>query len=84
MSTDTRTMTEGRRADSARRRRRVLKALNNAVNSGEPVSVSGIARATGADRTFLYRHRDLLEQVHAADAQPAGATGVGPTVSRAP
>jgi hypothetical protein len=83
MSTNTKAMTEGRRADSARRRRRVLKALNNAVNSGEPVSVSGIARAAGVDRTFLYRHRDLLEQVHAADAQPAGAPGGGPTVSRA-
>lgn len=34
------------------------------------ISVTGIARAAGVDLTFLYRHRDLLEQLHAAEAQP--------------
>lgn len=73
----------GRQADSARRRRRVLKALNDAAASGEEISVTGIARAAGVDRTFLYRHRDLLEQIHALEAQPRNAAGVGPAVSRA-
>ncbi|HBX09546.1 MAG TPA: hypothetical protein DEG13_07160, partial [Candidatus Microthrix parvicella] len=63
-------MTQGRRADSARRRQRVLKALNDATNEGDQISVSGIARRAGVDRSFLYRHRDLLEQIHAAEAQP--------------
>ncbi len=76
-------MTQGRRDDSARRRRRVLTALGAAVSHGEPVSVSGIARAAGVDRTFLYRHRELLEQIHAAAAQPPAAVGGGPAVSRA-
>jgi hypothetical protein len=76
-------MAAGRRADTDRRRQRVLTALNKAVNNGEEVSVSGIARTAGVDRTFLYRHRDLLEQLHAAEAQPRGAPGVGPAVSRA-
>ncbi|HYS38088.1 MAG TPA: DUF6262 family protein [Pseudonocardiaceae bacterium] len=75
-------MAEGRRADSARRHQRVLQALNDASNAGEEISVSGIARRAGVDRTFLYRHRDLLEQLHAAEAQPATAAA-GPTVSRA-
>jgi hypothetical protein len=79
----TRAMTEGRRADSARRRQRVLTALAAAVNSGDQISVSGIARAAGVDRTFLYRHRELLEQVHAAEAQPPTVRGGGPAVSRA-
>lgn len=35
------------------------------------------------DRTFLYRHRDLLERVHAAEAQPRCTTATGPVVSRA-
>lgn len=35
----------GRQADSARRRQRVLKALNHAATSGEEISVTGIARA---------------------------------------
>jgi hypothetical protein len=81
--TATTAMTQGRRADSARRRQRVLTARDAAVNHGEPVSVSGIARAAGVDRTFLYRHRDLLEQTHAAEAQPPGTPGGGPAVSRA-
>lgn len=85
--TDTHTrstaMAQGRRADSARRRQRVSKALNDATNEGEAISVSGIARLAGVDRSFLYRHRDLLEQIHAAEAQPPNAAGVGPAVSRA-
>jgi chromosome segregation ATPase len=76
-------MTQGRRADSARRRQRVLKALNDANNQGDEISVSGIARRAGVDRSFLYRHRDILEQIHAAEAQPSNAPGVGPAVSRA-
>jgi predicted ArsR family transcriptional regulator len=83
MTTDTNAATtamiQGRRADSARRRQRVLNALNN----GEEISVSGIAHRAGVDRPFLYRHRDLLEHVHAAEAQPRNTTSMGPTVSRA-
>jgi hypothetical protein len=37
-------MAARRRADTDRRRQRVLTALNNAVNNGEEISVSGIAR----------------------------------------
>lgn len=73
---------QGRRADSARRRQRVLNTLNDASNDGE-ISVSGIARRAGVDRSFLYRHTDLLEQVHTLEAQPPNTAGVGPAVSRA-
>jgi hypothetical protein len=76
-------MAEGRRADSARRRQRVLKALNAATASGEDITVTSIARLAGVDRTFLYRHRDLLEQIHALEAQPPSTPGTGPVVSRA-
>lgn len=76
-------MASGRRADSTRRRQRVLKALNDAVNQGEEISVTGIARRAGVDRSFLYRHSDLLEQIHAMEAQPPNAPGGGLAVSRA-
>jgi Family of unknown function (DUF6262) len=76
-------MADGRRADSARRRQRVLTALNDATGEGDEISVSGIARRAGVDRSFLYRHSDLLEQVHALEAQPPDAAAVGPAVSRA-
>jgi hypothetical protein len=77
-------MTKGRQADSARRRQRVTAALSKAVSDGAEISVAGIARAAGVDRTFLYRHRDLLEQVHALEATPpATGNSNGAGVSRA-
>ena len=76
-------MTQGRRADSARRRQRVIKAINEASGSGGQMSVSAIARAASVDRTFLYRHADLLAQVHLAQERPAAAENGGPAASRA-
>lgn len=74
---------QGRRADTARRRDRVLAALSQARSCGVDVSVAAIAQSAGVDRTFLYRHRDLLEQLHAAQAQPPQDTTRGPTATRA-
>ncbi|MCX5318126.1 DUF6262 family protein [Streptomyces sp. NBC_00154] len=77
-------MLNGRRADTGRRRQRVLAALAEAVKDGSEVSVAAIARRAGVDRTFLYRHRDLLGQVHAQAAEPPTIPGNrGPVVSRA-
>jgi septal ring factor EnvC (AmiA/AmiB activator) len=76
-------MAEGRRADSARRRQRVIKAINDASSSGGELSVSAIARAAAVDRTFLYRHPDLLAQAHLAQERPAAAENGGPLASRA-
>ncbi len=63
-------MLDGRHADSARRRQRVLAALDRRTADGAQISVSAIARAAGVDRSFLYRHRDLLEKIHALAAEP--------------
>ncbi|WP_024800272.1 DUF6262 family protein [Nocardia sp. BMG51109] len=68
------TMIRGRQADSARRRQRVVKALDAARTDGTELSVSAIARAAGVDRTFLYRHPDLLAQVHTAQSTPLPTT----------
>jgi Family of unknown function (DUF6262) len=75
-------MADGRHADSARRRQRVIAAINRAVTDGTEISVSAIARAAAVDRTFLYRHRDLLGKIHATQAGPP-ADGAGPAVTRA-
>lgn len=76
-------LAEGRRADSARRRQRVIKAINAAAAAGEEMNASAIARAAGVDRTFLYRHKDLLAQIHQVQAEPPAAENGGPMVSRA-
>jgi hypothetical protein len=78
-------MRKGRQADSARRRQRVIAAINKASADGAEISVSSIARAASVDRTFLYRHRDLLAQVHALESAPPAAAGhePGPAVTRA-
>ena len=65
-------MIQGRQADSARRRQRVIKAINETSGSGGEISVSAIARTAGVDRTFLYRHPDLLAQVHCPGAPSRG------------
>ena len=78
----TEAMRKGRQADSARRRQRVIAAIDRATASGVEISVSGIARAAGVDRTFLYRHRDLLAQLHALEAAPPPGSGTaGPAVT---
>jgi hypothetical protein len=77
------TMIAGRRADSTRRRQRVLAALESAIKDGAELSVTDIARRARVDRTFLYRHRDLLERIHAAETQPPYKPEIGPSVTRA-
>jgi hypothetical protein len=83
-SSRTRPMRDGRHADSARRRQRVNTALQRSTAEGTQISVSAIARAAGVDRSFLYRHRDLLTQIHALAAEPPTTSGPGgPAVTRA-
>jgi len=68
-------MSKGRQADSARRRQRVIATVNKAAADGTEISVSAIARAAAVDRSFLYRHRDLLGKIHAIEASPPAAGG---------
>lgn len=75
-------MIDGRRADTSRRRQRVLTTLEAAVADGTQISVAGIARAAGVDRTFLYRHKDLLAQIYSAQAVPTSITANETAVSR--
>jgi hypothetical protein len=76
-------MTDGRRADSARRRQRVIAAINRAVTDGTEFSVPAIARAAAVDRTFLYRHRHLLAKIHATQVGPPSDSSTNLAVTRA-
>jgi hypothetical protein len=83
-STRAQAMADGRRADTVRRRQRVTAALDRAATEGAKISVTGIARAAAVDRSFLYRHPDLLEKTHALAAEPPTTSqGTGPAVTRA-
>jgi len=68
-------MSEGKRADAARRRQRVEKAISAAIKAGDEITASGIARTAGVDRSFLYRHRDLLQLIHTAATTPSSGEG---------
>jgi hypothetical protein len=82
-STRVQPMLDGRRDDSMRRRRRVLAAIDQAAAAGDRLSAAAIAHAAAVDRTFLYRHRDLLEKIHALQADPVPGEDTGPAVTRA-
>lgn len=75
-------MPDGRLSDTARRRQRVVTALDRARSQGSEISVSGIAQAAAVDRSFLYRHRDLLESIHALAAEPPDSAQGGLAVTR--
>ena len=66
-------MRQGRQADSARRHQRVIATLQRATGDGVEISAAAIARAAGVDRSFIYRHRDLLAQIQAHQGTPPAA-----------
>jgi Family of unknown function (DUF6262) len=72
-------MTKGRQADSGRRRERVLNTLAEMARNGEAVTVSALARRAGVDRSFLYRHPDLLAQARISATQPPPGAATAPS-----
>ncbi|SEO12754.1 hypothetical protein SAMN05216281_1383 [Cryobacterium luteum] len=60
----------------------LVAALSETLGTGTSVSAADIARRAGVDRSFLYRHRDLIEQLHTIQSQPSDDPTRGPTSSR--
>jgi hypothetical protein len=83
MTVNATAMARGREAVYLRRRQQVTTAISAAMTDGGEISVSAIARAARVDRTFLYRHRDLLEQIHAVISAPPDQAAAASLVSRA-
>ncbi|MEU1073503.1 MULTISPECIES: DUF6262 family protein [unclassified Streptomyces] len=83
MPRSTTAMMQGRRADSERRRQRVLEAVRLSEQRGQELTATSIARKAKVDRTFLYRHRDLLQIIHAAQQEPTATAGTAPEASKA-
>ncbi|MEU9006279.1 hypothetical protein [Streptomyces sp. NPDC048551] len=74
---------DGCQAATERRRARVQAAITAARHAGTPLTASAIARTARVDRTFLYRHRDLLDSLHITSARLAEPTMSGPAVTQA-
>lgn len=53
------------RERSATLREAILRATRELDRAGQQVSVSAVARNAGVDRSYLYEHPDLLEQIRA-------------------
>jgi hypothetical protein len=71
----------GREQAADRRREKVQTVIQHALRHGGDLAVSAIARASGVDRTYLYRHPDLLKTLQRA--QTSGPTHSGPQPSNA-
>ena len=54
-----------------------------AAAAGDGLSAAAIARVAAVDRTFLYRHPDLLGKIHALQTDPVPDEHTGPAVTRA-
>lgn len=52
-------LAKARADDSARRRRRVLAALDDLTRDGLTITVSAVARMANVHRSLIYRHSDL-------------------------
>jgi hypothetical protein len=48
---------------SAQRRTAVLNAIRQLDRAAHPVTVAGVAALAGVDRSYIYDHPDLLEQI---------------------
>lgn len=59
----------GHPSGTERRRARVLTTIATARREGIPLTVADIAQAAGVNRSFLYRHRDLLDTLRRAAGQ---------------
>ncbi|MGW6207477.1 DUF6262 family protein [Streptomyces sp. NPDC055089] len=77
-------LTAARRADTDRRRTRVLHALAEMAEDSQLISVSAVAARAGVHRSFLHRHDDLHQAVIAAQQAtptPGGQASAPSTAS---
>jgi hypothetical protein len=51
------------RQRSAQRRNAVIAAIRKLDRAAEPITVAAVAAEAGVDRSYIYDHPDLLEQV---------------------
>ncbi len=68
-----------RQTDTEPRRTRFKTATTKAQHDATPLTAAAITRTAGADRTFLYHHRNLLHTAaHKPTPDPTGGPAVTP------
>lgn len=75
MSTQPTALTEFQRQRTATHRDAVLQAIRHLNASCEPINVSTVAARAGVDRSYIYDHPDLLDEIRQRrhnDPRPAG------------
>jgi hypothetical protein len=75
-------ITAARKADTGRRRQRVLHALAAAVSAADDITPGSVASRAAVHRSFLYQHPDLLAEIHAAQSRPPAVRGAGQAPTR--
>ena len=71
------------RQRSAQRRDAVIAAIRQLDSAALPVTVAGVAAQAGVDRSYIYSHPDLLEQIRQR-AQHDGQAAPRPAPSGRP
>nr|EJJ01232.1 hypothetical protein JVH1_1235 [Rhodococcus sp. JVH1] len=75
-------LTDSRRLDRQRRRKRVVAALDQLANSGAEITVSAVSRTAGVHGSLIYRHPDPHTAVITKAAEPPAIAATGPSASK--
>lgn len=71
------------RQRSAQRRIAAIAAIRKLDRAAQPVTVSAVAALAGVDRSYIYNHRDLLEEIRRLRMTTAAELVPRPAADRA-
>jgi hypothetical protein len=71
------------RQRSAQRRNAVTAAIRKLDRTAQPVTVAGVAALAGVDRSYIYAHSDLLEEIRRLRTTAPARLAPRPTADRA-
>lgn len=71
------------RQRSAETRKAVIAAIRKLNGAGGPVTVVGVAAQAGVDRSYIYHHPDLLEEIRALRVTTPATLAPRPAQDRA-
>ena len=75
-------LAEFQRQRSGERRNAVIAAVRKLDRAGQPVTVAGVAAAARVDRSYIYDHPDLLEEIRRLRATTPAKLASRPAAER--